>query len=290
MPQGTNQRAADLATNPSELVPGDLADALEDPTGPHDRAPPRSRGSARWSPARSTPNFVRLDDRCKLFSKSKNSHQLGSRPSGVRVVAPPDTLAAKRMEARGPGATTGSTGLRHCTRLSSMTRRLALSHNAQQLGHRCGALAQQRYVHRNEELARERIRRRWAARNVSTSASESVASRFAPDGRHRGSAGPFAHVEPILAIAIGGSAGISRIRALVGVERCERKRTGPPRSAACVQPVGSFERHPGDTQSSVRRRTRRRRGRYGLPAPVTWAGTSGGGSSTPVSKSLRYGS
>ena len=126
-------------------------------------------------------DFVFLTIRGKLFSKSKYNHYWAPVRAAFALSLPPTHWLRERMEARGTRGDYHFHELRHLHASFLDDAEVPLSDNAQQLGHKDGgALAQQRYVHRNEELARERIRERWAARNASTSASESVASRLRP--------------------------------------------------------------------------------------------------------------
>lgn len=124
-------------------------------------------------------DFVFLTIRDKLFSKSKYNHYWAPVRAAFAMSLPPTHWLRARMEAHEIKGDYHFHELRHLHASMLGDAEVSSPDNAQQLGHKDeGTLA--RYVHRQEDLARQRTRERWARRKASTSANESVASRLHP--------------------------------------------------------------------------------------------------------------
>lgn len=177
------QRVKELRAkrDPFEIVPGGL---LTRPKNKQARTIvlfPEAAEALGDLPRHIDSDFVFLTIRGKLFSKSKYSHYWSPVRAGFVMSLPSTHWLRERMEARGTGGDYHFHELRHLHASILDDAEVTLRDNAQQLGHGDGGtLAEQRYVHRQEDRARERIRERWARRKASTSANESVASRLHP--------------------------------------------------------------------------------------------------------------
>lgn len=164
-----------------EIVPGGLL------TRPKNQEPrtivlfPEAAEALGDLPRHIDSDFVFLTIRGKLFSKSKYNHYWAPARAAFAMSLPPTHWLRERMQAHETRGDYHFHELRHLHASMLDDAEVSLPDNAGQLGHKDGgALADQRYVHRQEELARQRIRKRWARRHARSSEDESVASRLHP--------------------------------------------------------------------------------------------------------------